>query len=77
MHGYKNVSPHNHPGVRSKNTRKQREHFFSSRQPSADRADRNKIVTDWKPESLRLSTDKKKQIERQRVPEYEIRQYSE
>ena len=77
MHGYKNVSPHNHPGVRSENTRRQKEYLWSSRQQSADRADRNKMATDWKSESMRLPPDKKKQIERRHVPEYEIRPYSE
>ena len=76
MHGYKSVSPHNHPGLRSENARKQKSRPWSSRQQSADSADRNKMAADWKPESIKFLPDNKKQIERRHLQDYEIRPYS-
>lgn len=74
MHGYKNVGPHNYPGVRLENAEKRREHLWSSRQQSADKVYVQKMVSDWKPEAMKLPPHKK-QIERR--PEYEIREYNE
>lgn len=74
MHGYKNVSPHNYPGVRLEKAGKRREHLWSSRQQSTDRAHMNQMAADWRSEAIKPPSDRK-QIER-RV-EYEIREYSE
>lgn len=48
MHGYKNVSPHNYPGLRFENAGKQREHLWRSRQQSADKACVIKAAVDKK-----------------------------
>lgn len=69
MHGYKDVSPHNYPGLRFDNARKQREHLWSSRQQSADQTYMNQMAADLRSVSRKLPLDKK-QIERRL--EYEI-----